>query len=312
MKKRMASEKPRLLFLLGPTAVGKSAVAIELALRLGGEVVSADSMQVYRGMDIGTAKPGPSERRGVAHHLLDVVDPDQGFDVAQFRDLTRSAIAEIQARGKRPILVGGSGLYVRALTRGIFEGPGRDEQLRAELEELDPVILRQRLLEIDPVAAAKIDPHDRRRMVRALEFYQATRTPISSQQTQWGSHEPIVPADPCLIGLRHPREVMYRRCDRRVDGMFSKGLVEEVRLLLGRGLAKAPTAAKAIGYAEVIRHLAGELTLPQTVELVKRRTRNLVKRQLTWFRRETDIRWLDLSETDPADSIASRIANMIQ
>ncbi|MBI4024944.1 MAG: tRNA (adenosine(37)-N6)-dimethylallyltransferase MiaA [Verrucomicrobia bacterium] len=296
-------------FLVGPTAVGKSEVAVELALQLGGEIVSADSMQVYRGMDIGTAKLTMEQRRGVPHHLLDLLDVTQSWDVAKFRELAVAAIAAIQSRDARPIVVGGSGLYVRSLTRGIFQGPGRNQKLRDQLESMETERLRQRLLEADPAAACRIEARDRRRMIRALELFEATGRPISSFQTQWKQGaSAAVP----LVGLNRPRPELHRRCDERVDRMFVRGFVEEVRQLLERRLKQGPTAAKAIGYAEVIRHLSGELGLEETIFLVKQRTRQFVRRQLSWFRHEPNIRWLDLSEDESSVRITERIREMAE
>ncbi len=330
-----------MIFLLGPTAVGKSEVAIELASRIGGEIVSADSMQIYRGMDVGTAKPLLKERRGIPHHLMDVMDIHERCDVARFRKLAHTAILDIRKRGAQPIIVGGSGLYVRALTQGLFEGPGRNEKVRADLDKLDTKALHERLKEMDSDAAARISPQDRRRMIRALEFFMTTGQPISAIQTQWiapseslfenpplltkeGLGEvgrdqatPCSPPcqgghlkrqnDPHLIGLNRPRAELYRRCDARVEAMFPRGFIDEVRDLMKRGLKESPTAAKAIGYREVMQHLSGELALDETIECVKKSTRNFVKRQLTWFRREPDVKWMDLSEKDSASEIAARI-----
>jgi len=298
-----------LIFLLGPTAVGKSELAIELALGIGGEIVSADSMQIYRGMDVGTAKPLLKERRGILHHLMDVLDIHERCDVARFRKLAHTAILDIRKRGAQPIIVGGSGLYVRALTQGLFEGPGRNEKVRADLDELDTKALHERLKEMDSDAAARIKPQDRRRMIRALEFFMTTGQMISTVQIQWNQEGDKMGYQ--LIVLNRPRVELYRRCDARVEAMFSSGFIDEVRDLMERGLKNSPTAAKAIGYREVMQHLSGELALNETIECVKKSTRNFVKRQLTWFRREPNVKWMDLSEKDSALAIASRIQAMI-
>lgn len=297
----------RAVFLVGPTAVGKSGIAVELALRLQGEIISADSMQIYRGMDIGTAKPSLAERRGIPHHLLDILEIDQPFDVAQFRTLAHSIIVEINARGKLPIIVGGSGLYVRSLTQGLFEGPGKDVCLRRELETLDNNTLHQRLFKVDPAAASKIEANDRRRTIRALEVFLITQNPISTRQTQWKIQEKILPGEIYLIGINRLREELYQRCEMRVDSMFSQGFIEEVRQLLERGLLQSPTASKAIGYAEVIRYLKGEFTFEQTIKLIKQRTRNFAKRQLTWFRREFTIQWLEIAKNNTTSMVISQI-----
>jgi tRNA dimethylallyltransferase len=295
-----------LLFLVGPTAVGKSAIAVELALHVDGEIVSADSMQVYRGMDIGTAKLSLAERRGVPHHLLDVLDVDEPWDVARFRRMAEETIGAIHGRKHLPIVVGGSGLYVRALTQGLFQGPGRDESLRQELEKLETGALRQRLRECDPVSAQRI--HDRRRMIRALECFATAGRPISELQTQWkasakaGGGEPFL-----LVGLDRPRPEIYERCNRRVEIMFEAGLVDEVRRLVRRGLAPDSTAGRAIGYAEGMEHLAGRLSLPEAIAITQKRTRQFAKRQWTWFRREPGIKWLEIAAGESVATTARRI-----
>ncbi len=299
------------IFILGPTAVGKSAVAIELALKIRGEIVSADSMSIYRGMNIGTAKPTLKERRGVPHHLLDTLTIHQACDVALFQKLACSASSEIQARGAQPVVVGGSGLYLRALTQGLFEGPGKDEKIRNELEKLNTQTLRQHLVQTDPMASQKIDAHDRKRMIRALEFFTVTGYSISKVQTQWkndatknlnGTFQKSI-----LIGLNRPREELYQRCNARVDLMFAQGFIEEVQVLVKQGLKNTPTACKAIGYPEVMHFLDGELALDQTIALVKQKTRNFAKRQLTWFKKEPGMIWLNLSEKDSLTMIVERI-----
>ncbi len=309
----MSQKDASLIFILGPTAVGKSEVAMELASKIGGEIVSADSMQVYRGMDIGTAKPTLLERRGIPHHLLDILDISQPYDVAQFRELAYTAITDIRHRGIQPIIVGGSGMYIRSLAQGLFEGTGKNEKIRSRLETLDKAELYQKLVEIDPLAAKKIHAHDKKRVVRAIEFFMETETPISASQTQWIQTN-IKVNDPknILIGLNRPRKELYRRCDTRVDAMFAKGFVEEVRELMNRGLEKSLTAGKANGYPEVIQLLNGKLTLEISVVLVKQRTRNFAKRQLTWFKKEPGIQWLDLSENGTTSIIAAKIQKMIE
>ncbi len=302
----MIEDNPPLLFVLGPTAVGKTEVALTLAGELGGEIVSADSMQIYRGMDIGTAKPSPEERSRVPHHLIDIMEISDMCDVGRFRELAFAAIRDIQARGRCAIVTGGSGMYVRALTQGLLEGPGRDAVAREGWEQLESSDLRQHLLLADPDAAAKIDPKDRRRMVRALEFYAATGTPISSRQRQWGK-DAVKNAFKNLFYLHRPRQELYQRSDLRVEKMFRSGWIDEVRTLMERGLEDAPTAAKAIGYREVIMHVKGRAGKKETIALIQQKTRNFVKRQLTWFRKEPNLRWLDLESGETTEHIAARI-----
>jgi tRNA dimethylallyltransferase len=294
------------IFLLGPTAVGKTEVSLELARRIGGEVVSADSMQIYRGMNIGTAKPSLAERKGIPHHLMDVMEIDQHCDVAQFQALATAAIHEIILRGAQPIVVGGSGLYLRVLTRGLFEGPGRDEALRGELEKLETSALYQRVREVDPTAAEKIESRDRKRLIRALECFMLTGKPISVFQTQW-KEDAVKSPKSCLIGLTRSREDLYRRCDQRVDRMFQQGFVEEVANLMKLGLATTPTACKAIGYPDAMKLVLGQISLEEAIQLIKRRTRNFVKRQLTWFRQEPNILWIEVLESETTPMIVSRI-----
>ncbi len=302
----MALQDIPFVVLLGPTAVGKSEVAVELALETGGEIVSADSMQIYRGMDIGTAKPSAEERRGVPHHLFDALEISELCDAARFRAMAMAAIDGIRKRGALPIVTGGSGLYIRALTQGVFDGPGRDEALRARLEEEETPVLREQLVRVDPKAAAKIGVGDRRRMIRALEIFEMTGTPISSRQTQWGGHVAGRDVMPRLVGLSRSRAELYRRCDARVDRMFGGGFLDEVRRLMREGLARSPTAVKAIGYSDAMRHLSGEMTLVEAVKQVKQKTRNYVKRQTAWFRREPGIVWLEVADGEDAATTAER------
>jgi len=300
------------IFLLGPTAVGKTSIAIELALKIKGEIISADSMQLYKGMDIGTAKPGIEERRGVPHHLFDVLKISEHCDVVRFRNLAQKAVEDILSRNAIPIIVGGSGMYVRALTQGIFEGPGRDEKLRTQLNELETTEMRRQLIEADPLAVSRIGENDRKRMIRALEFFKLTGKPISQFQDQWKKSNKVKSENPpLLICLNRPREELYRRCNERVDGMFAQGFVNEVRELMKEGLEQSPTAGKAIGYVDVMHHLRGEAELDETIESVKRRTRNFVKRQLSWFRGEPGIQWIDLSTEENTDFVISKMVALL-
>jgi tRNA dimethylallyltransferase len=295
------------VFLTGPTAVGKTAVALALAHRFGAEIVSADSMQVYRGMDIGTAKPTPAERAAVPHHLIDVVEVSERFDVARYVALAHAAIADIQHRGRTPLIVGGTGLYLRALTEGLSEAPDADPALRAELEALGREPVLDELRRADPEAAARIGPHNFRRLVRALEICRLTGRKSSDLRRQWDRSRP-----PLMHGLERDRADLYARCDARVEAMFRAGLVDEVRSLLPRGLAENITARQALGYKEVIAHLRGEATLEETVEMVKTRTRQFAKRQLTWFRHQARVEWIRVAANDETETVVERLASRLQ
>jgi tRNA dimethylallyltransferase len=286
---------PRVGFVVGPTAVGKTPFAIGLAERLGAEIVNADSRQLYRGMDLGTAKPTVEERTRVTHHLLDVADPDHPLDVVQFQAMAEAAITNIIARGKRALVVGGSGLYLRVLRGGIFEGPPASKKLRAKLEAIaaDKGVanLHERLRQIDAESADRISTGDLRRIVRAIEVYELTGTPISAFHRRHhfgsGAYETLT------IGLTLPRERLYAAINRRVDAMVSAGLVEEVRGLLAKGYQVDAPPLQAIGYKEIAAYLRGEIELPDAIEMAKRQTRRLAKRQLTWFRGERAVVWVD-------------------
>jgi tRNA dimethylallyltransferase len=278
------------LILTGPTGSGKSRLALELAERLGAEIVSMDSMAVYRGMDIGTAKPSVEDRRRVPHHLLDVLDPWESASVAWWLAEAARCCREISARGRRPLIVGGTPLYLKALLYGLFEGPPADEALRGRLtreaEVAGPQALHQRLASVDPVSAARLHPNDVRRVVRALEVWELTGRPISAWQTQWRADRPASDpgAPPRVLYLDLPRPVLYRRIDERVRRMIDEGWVEEVRGLrrLGRPLGRE--AAQALGYKEMFDYLDGKTALEETVTQIQQRSRQFAKRQLTWFR----------------------------
>lgn len=281
--------------ILGPTAVGKSRVAVELASMLPLEIISVDSMQVYRGMDIGTAKPDQEQRRRAVHHMIDVVDPWRDYSVALFQEEARRTSGEIAARGNLPLLVGGTGLYFEAVVFDLrFPPCGSDGRLRRDIEEWarrDQDGLRSRLAEVDPEFARSEGMGNLRRVVRAMEVYRLTDRPFSSFQVKRGRQRPLYRYAGVVLTM--PREELYCRIDMRVDEMFSAGLVEEVRSLLsGGGLSR--TAAQALGYREVIEHLDRGVTLEETITNVKRRSRNYAKRQLTWFRRIPGLLWLEV------------------
>ncbi|HEY3856282.1 MAG TPA: tRNA (adenosine(37)-N6)-dimethylallyltransferase MiaA [Verrucomicrobiae bacterium] len=283
----------RPIFLAGPTAAGKSAIAMEAALRLGGEIISVDSMQVYCGMDIGTAKPSAEERAQVRHHLIDVAELDQGFDAAQFIKLASEATKDIQARGRIPIFCGGTGFYFKAYLEGLGEAPPSDPRIRAQLVATPLESLLTELQQSDPVAYASIDKENPRRVIRALEVVRLTGRPFFEQRSQWRTAHNE--ADGRLIGVTRPAGELVERIHKRVDDMFRNGLVEETKSLMERGLERNPTALQALGYRQVVEHLRGQRGLAETIELVKIRTRQFAKRQLTWFRRQMRLEWITLN-----------------
>ena len=258
---------PPILVILGPTASGKSDVALAIARRAGAEILSVDSMQVYRGMDVGTAKPDAAERAKVVHHLIDVVAPDEPFTVARFVELADGVIASARTRNVPLVATGGTPLYYKALFEGLFEGPGADEATRARLRELPVEELYRRLGEADPAAAGRIHPNDRKRLVRALEVYELTGQPISSLQTHWTTNERRHPA--IWIGLDWDREALNRRINARVRAMMAAGWVDEVRRLLATYTVLSHTAAEATGYRELIDHLNGKITPEEATEQIK-------------------------------------------
>jgi len=276
--------------IVGATAAGKSDVAVELALAIDGEVINADSMQLYRGMDVGTAKLTEPERRGVPHHLLDILDVRESASVAEYQRLARGAAAEIAARGRVPILVGGSGLYVRAVLDRL-DFPGTDPAIRQRLEDelaaAGPAPLHARLAAADPAAAAAILPTNGRRLVRALEVIELTGRPFTASLPTF---EYAVPA--LQVGIEVPRDALDERIERRVDRMWDLGLVDEVRRLAERGLREGRTASRALGYAQVLRHLDGELSEQEARAETVRATRRFARRQESWFRRDPRIAWV--------------------
>lgn len=294
-----------LIAIVGPTGVGKTALSIRLAEEFRGEIVSADSRQVYRGMDIGTAKPEEQERRRVPHHLLDLVDPGEPFTLARYQHLAYDIIAEINRRGRVPFLVGGSGLYVRAVLEGLAipRVPPNLER-RADLERSDTLDLYQRLQKIDPLAAQKIDPHNKRRVIRALEVSESAGRPITALQTHRAPPYRIL-----RIGLTLPRALLYDRINARVDQMLAAGLVDEVRGLMRRGYSLDTPAMSGLGYRQIASFVRGEATLEEAVRLLKRDTRRFVHHQYSWFRLDdARIHWFDMSAAryeDISDSVAA-------
>jgi tRNA dimethylallyltransferase len=284
--------QPPLLVILGPTASGKSALALALAERLSGgaEILSVDSMQVYRGMDIGTAKPTPAEQARVRHHLIDIVEPNEPFTVARFVELADAVIADAARRGVRLLLTGGTPLYYKALFDGLFDGPGADASIRDRLRNLPNDELHRRLTEADSAAASRIHANDTKRLVRALEVYELTGKPISSFQSEWES--PTRRHEARWIGLMWDREALNRRINARVKAMIAAGWLDETRSLLSRFSSLSPTAAEATGYHELIEHLNGQSSLDEAIEQIKIATRQLARRQMKWFKRFPDVHWL--------------------
>jgi tRNA dimethylallyltransferase len=321
----MPNSKPSMILVLGVTASGKGRLAFELARRLGGELVSVDSMKVYRRMNIGTAKPSLEARRQIPHHLIDVIEPSEPFSVGRFLEMASAAIQDIQSRGRTVIAVGGTALYIKALLYGLFEGPGSDETIRAELrariEAEGLAALHAELARVDPGAAERIHVPDAKRLIRALEVYRLMGWPISSFQKQFDATEPR--GDWTIIGLRRDKEIESRRINARVKGMIDEGLVDEVKSLLSEDEPLSQQARCAIGYAEIIDYLVsstedygdpaklqrsreGRLSLDDAIEQIKINSRKLAKAQRTWFKRFTNVHWLDLTAEDTLETVLPR------
>ena len=308
MHSSSASTEP-LLFLVGPTASGKSDLALSLAPDLNADILSLDSMSVYLGMDLGTAKPDPSSRAAVPHHLLDLVTPDRPFSVADYLATANDVLHRLALAGKRALFVGGTVLYMKSLISGLFRSPASDSVLRRALSERarrqGPAALHAELASVDPLAASRVHPNDTRRIIRALEVFSLTGEPISSLQLQWA--DPRRDRPHLIVAPDWPRPLLYQLIDRRVLRMFELGLVDEVASLLQRFGSLGPTASRALGYAEVLDHLAGRASLPDTISLVQTHTRQFAKRQLTWLRRFPEIHWVPMDPARPPDQAASLI-----
>jgi tRNA dimethylallyltransferase len=297
-----------LIIILGPTAVGKSACAFELAQRFGLEIINADSMQVYRGMDIGSAKPSPYERELVPHHLIDIRNPDEDFSAAQFRKEAHNIIVSLFQQGKQALVVGGTGLYIKALTRGLFPAPPADQGLREELKKKEESegkgYLHRELEKVDPEAALRIHPNDTFRTIRALEIFHLTGTSISRQHQNHQFKE--CHFNILKIGLLRDREAIYHRIEERVDTMLSSGLLEEVDRLLKKGYAPTIKPFHSLGYKQILAYLQGVTSLEEAAQVIKRNTKHYAKRQLTWFRKDTEIEWFTLPRQSHGISEAVR------
>lgn len=303
-----------LIVLLGPTAVGKSRVAVQIAKRFGTEVLAADSRQVYRGMDIGTDKPTDAERENVPHRLIDLVDPDHPFNAGWYR---RAALAEIERlyeSRRLPLIVGGTGLYIRTLVRGLCAAPESDPAVRAELIQRSRAYGRERLYadlaEVDPDTAARLHPRDEAKVIRALEVHRLSGRPLSAVQRQHGFQE--APFTAWLIGLDRPKETLYRRIEARIDWQLAHGMIEETRALLARGYGHDLAAMKGLGYRQVAAYVAGEYDYEEMVRRFKRDTRRFAKRQMTWFRKEPGIDWIMIADDDPLERTVDRVSGRIE
>lgn len=288
--------KKPLIVLTGPTAVGKTSLSISLAKAVNGEIISADSMQVYKKMDIGSAKIRPEEMQGVKHYLVDVLDPEEEFHIVKFQQMAKEAMEEIYAKGKIPILVGGTGFYIQAVTRDIdFTEAEQENSYRTELEALAEEkgagYLHEMLRKVDPASADSIHANNVKRVIRALEFYHQNGTPISAHNEE--QKKQVSPYDLAYFVLNAPRDILYERIDKRVDQMMDEGLVKEVEELRNDGCHRGMVSMQGLGYKEILAYLEGEYPLEEAVRILKRDTRHFAKRQLTWFRRESDVIWVD-------------------
>lgn len=308
-------EERKVIAILGPTGSGKSELALHVAAAFAGEVVNCDSLQIYRFFDIGTAKLPPGSRCGVPHHLIDILDPDQVFTAGEYTRLARRALEEISARGRVPVVAGGTGFYLRALFDGLFPGPARDQGLRdrlAKRQRRRPGCLYRLLRRFDPPAAARIHPHDLPKLIRALEVCLTTRRPV----TEWFREGRNALRDYRVlkIGLSPPRDELYQRLDQRTRQMFETGLIEEVRGILARGFTRQAGPFASHGYRQVIELLDGELDLEQAIFYAQRNTRRYAKRQMTWFRQEKGVEWFPGFGGDPQiqESVADRIRNSLK
>ena len=300
------------IVLVGPTAIGKSRVAIEMAKQMGTEVLTADSRQVYRGMDIGTDKPTIEERQGVPHQLIDLVEPDQLFNVGAFRRHAVQEISRLHQQGTIPLIAGGTGLYIRAVLRGLWAGPSADwtfrQRLTQEAKEKGEGFLYQELVKVDPQLAQQLHPRDHVKIQRALEVFHLLGTPLSQSHQRHGFQE--IPYVSFMIGLTMERESLYKRIEARVELEIAKGLLQETQELLNRGYARSLRSMTGLGYRQFSGYLEGEYSYDETVSLLKRDTRHFAKRQMTWFRKEPSMNWLHIEENEPVRQIADRVLGL--
>jgi tRNA dimethylallyltransferase len=304
----MGAEKQKIIIITGPTATGKTDLAVNLALDIGGEVVNSDSMQVYKGMDIGTAKPLPEEKKGVPHHLLDVVNPDEEFNASIYRGYAVPAIRDIIARGKVCFVVGGTGLYIKSLLGGLFECPSSDPEIRerllTEYDEKGKDVIYERLKNLDPVYSKTIHPNDRVRITRALEVIELTGRPFSMLASDHSFRDREFTT--LKICLYHEREILYERINMRSNKMFESGLIEETENLLKKGFSQDLKPLKSIGYRHAIEHLKNRLSYDESVELLQRDTRRYAKRQITWFKADPEMLWFTPDKTDEIKLITEK------
>ncbi|MCY9515883.1 tRNA (adenosine(37)-N6)-dimethylallyltransferase MiaA [Paenibacillus apiarius] len=305
--------KPRLLVLVGPTAVGKTQLSLSVAKHYECEIISGDSMQVYRKMDIGTAKLPIQERGGIPHHMMDIHDPDEAFSVAEFQERGRTLIQQITARNHLPFIVGGTGLYVESLCYGfVFGDSSSDEEFRQQMADYaashGSEALHERLKAVDPITAERLHHNDQRRVIRALEVFHLSGEPLSSQLARQKRESPY---DLCMIGLTMDRQMLYKRIEARIDIMLEEGLIDEVRQLLEQGYSRNLVSMQGLGYKEIAAYLEGEMSLDAAVGLLKRDTRRYAKRQLSWFRRMTELEWVDVTDSERTDEHFTQICKII-
>jgi tRNA dimethylallyltransferase len=307
-------ERRPLVVLLGPTAVGKSRIAVPVAKRFDTEILTADSKQVYRGMDIGTDKPAGDERQGVPHRLIDLANPEEAFNAGWYRRAALAEIGRLYGAGQLPFVVGGTGLYIRTLIRGLCPAPQADHRLRAELlnmsQDLGGDRLYAELAQVDPATAARLHPNDQAKIIRALEVHRLSGQPMSALHRLHGFQE--APFSALLIGLQRTKEELYRRIEERIDWQLAHGMVQETSSLLDRGYGRRLGAMKGLGYRHVAAYLSGECDYAEMVRLFKRDTRRFAKRQMTWFRKEPGVRWLSIEKAEPVERTVRRIVSLIE
>jgi tRNA dimethylallyltransferase len=313
LSERVCQRRP-LVVLLGPTAVGKSRIGVLVAQHFGTDVLTADSRQVYRGMDIGTDKPTADERQGVPHRLIDLADPDETFNTGWYRRAALAEIDRLYAESRLPFVVGGTGLYIRTLARGLCPAPPADQGVRAELMRMSQEQGRDRLhaelAQVDPATAARLHPNDEAKVMRALEVYRLSGQPMSDLQRRHGFQE--APFSTLLIGLQRPKAELYRRIEERIDWQLAHGMVQETRALLDRGYRRESGAMTGLGYRHVAAHLSGECDYAEMVRLFKRDTRRFAKRQMTWFRKEPGVHWISMERNEPLERIVQSIVSFIE